>query len=235
MSEEISTEGQEQKETVDGQNPQPSEETKAPQKEETPTEGQKPEENYKQGMFKYKGMYEDLKKDTDAQMKVVEEKAVKGEITPEQQDEALGKIRSLIQEELAPIKQGLDAGEQKESLARVMEMPYSKALEPEITAEFKKFPDSMPFGERLEAARNAAIGANLEKITQINQDIGKEQAYSNQNTKGDAGRTVGETASNAGRTEKPALETLKEGMTDKEYASNRDEILKQEKEGILGN
>lgn len=201
------------------------------QSTEEVTEQPKPgpsQEDYKAGMFKYKNLYEGLKLEkTTAPLENNSISTDDGQ--DDQSKKALEVLGQLIDQRLAPLKSSLEKQDDLQATEEIMSMKYSSSLEPEIREEFKATPGSLPFRDRLKMARNTAIANNIDKIAQVNQEIGIEQGYSNKKAKQQNNSVnTGTRTTNTKQGWRDKLENG-EALSDTEYRANRTAILDWEK------
>lgn len=132
-----------------------------------------------------------------------------------------------IEQRLSPLISDYQAKQEQKIFDEFSSDPRVKALGPEIRQELEQLPDfakSMPLQARLQYARNQAIANNLDKIVSINQKLGTEKAYQNQQNK---------QVINSARQSHPArndyssvVERVLAGqkVSDAEYRANHNEI-----------
>lgn len=147
-------------------------------------------------------------------------------------EEGWQRLEETINNAVNPLREKLEQNEREAAIVDVFSMEYSKELQPEITEAFKTLPDSLPFADRLRLARNNAIAENIETITKLSTERGKNEAYSNQNLKSQQ-RGMGETNPGRGESEKSIYEkfTDKE-LTQSQIAEHFDEIQTEKKKAL---
>lgn len=198
---------------------------------ESPEESRGPrDEDYKKGMFKYKKLYEDLKRNPAGLETSVPSKPSSTPTDVPENSEALQILGNLIDQRLAPLKGALEKQGEMDAVREVMSMKYSSALEPEIMASFKDTPESLPFGDRLKMARSMAIAENVDKIAKVSRELGAEEAYQNKGTKKTlkTPNTPARTTPGGSTGWRDKLENG-EALSSAEYMANRAEILEWEK------
>lgn len=150
------------------------------------------------------------------------------QLPPEEQ--AINLLRDIVgetvQSALAPL--------QEEKVWNDFERkPYVSALQPEIVAELKKLPESMPLAQRLETARKEAIVNNLDAIRDIEKETGLKQAYNNQQTKrGNAGLGARSGAPAAAHDSVVDRVMRGENVSTEDYRSNLTEIRRAQQREI---
>lgn len=213
----IPEENIEQTETVPTDNP-PVDEQKPTEPEVEPTGPSA--EDYKKGMFKAQAKVKEL----EALLETPSAPREKVELSDEDQD-GLKILGELFDQRLKPVMSKLEQNEKVTAVQEIMSQPYSQALEPEITAEFKELPDTIPFADRMRQARSNAIANNLPKIIEVNRELGKQEAYANKDNKSQikgVNTPARVTEPNKGWQDK--LEAG-ERLTSQEYRDNRTAIL----------
>lgn len=151
---------------------------------------------------------------------------------PSGQEDGRVWLEQKLNEAVSPIYEKLEQSEREQAIVDVFSQPYSKELQPEITQEFQNLPDNLPFADRLRLARNNAIANNIDVITKLHTEAGKQEAYSNQSLKK---QQVGLGESNPGRSEseKTIFEKYKAGeLTQPEIKENFDQIQKEKKKEL---
>lgn len=155
--------------------------------------------------------------------------------TPSQQvdpDAGWQRLEETVNNAVAPLREKLEQSEREQAIVDVFSMEFSKELQPEITEEFQTLPDNLPFAERLKMARANAIANNIDVITKLSADKGRQEAYSNQSLKRDQ-RGLGD--ANPGRTEseKSIYQKYKDKeLSQSEIAANFDDIQKEKKKEL---
>lgn len=178
---------------------------------------------------------------TATQPKVTEqiETALDVEGLTDEQKEGMGLLKGMLKEAVneavKPLNEELQAVKQEKVYTEHIEKPYAQSLAPEIRAELDSLPKNIPLAERLERARQSAIVNNLDKIRQIDREIGADQAYANKDTKTRMTKTLGATASKAGEVAPDIQSKFLSGqLSDADYQANKTELDKLEREAFAG-
>jgi hypothetical protein len=145
----------------------------------------------------------------------------------------LAAIRTEMQAAIAPLHEKLEASERGQVTDRFWQDPTARAMAPEIQTEFNKLPSTLPYADRLEAAKGMAIANNLPTFQKVFEQRGADKAYQNQSLKTGQQSQNAEGARQLNVEQKTLLEKLQSGEIKSgspEYLANRDAILALEKE-----
>lgn len=219
----------------------PAEETVTPDSQptgETPAEAPIPDEDkeakkerdFEKGMYKFRDLYK-AKDDEVGQLRreLEEIKSRQNQPdTPPEEQEALGILRKLFAEEIAPIKEELSSVKEEKIWDKFESDPIVRTLGPEVKAELDNLDPalkSLPLEQRLNTAKALAIANNLPTIQKAYKDLGIEQAYTNQAVKrGQSG--LGQSPSQMGPKPESVVDRVLRGetVTTEEFAAHEKEI-----------
>lgn len=194
--------------------------------EEAPVEDKK-QRDFEAGMHKWR----DRAKSLEEEVRSLKTAPQTQTSLPEDEQEPMEVLRSLIREEFAPIRSELDNSKRELEIDRVGKMPYTADFADEIVEEAKTLPKEWSFGKRLEQARATVIANNLDTIISTNKQAGVNEAYEHQAVKGV--KTLGAAPAKQA-TGKSLLERFEnQELSPEELRDNWDEISKL-REGQIG-
>ena len=181
----------------------------------------KKERDFEKGMYKFRDLYKEEK----AKRLELEQTQVPQE--DNSQTDALKLLRETVEKAVEPLKSELTQIKEEKVWDAFEKKPYVDTLSPEINAELKvietKF-SVLSLEDKLELARTQAIAKNLDTIVKVSKEAGMNQAYGNQQIKGQKG--LGDSAA---KPKGDSIEALWERMnsgelTDSEYLENKEQL-----------
>jgi len=143
-------------------------------------------------------------------------------------------ISDQIAQQLAPIREQLDASNRERVTEKFWQDPTARAMAPEIQKEFNSPAlQTLPYEQRLEVAKGLAINNNITAFQKVYEQRGVDKAYNNQSLKNGQKSENVAGARQLNVEQKTLLEKLQSGEIrpgSPEYVKNRSAILALEKE-----
>jgi hypothetical protein len=198
--------------------------------------------DFEKGMYKFQDLYkqekskrEQLEREKQTPTAPENREPTPDEIlanaTPEEK-KGVEILTHIIRKEISQIAGPLEKRNEEVILKEFEDKPYVKELAPQIQAKLNEQPDylkSQPLEIRLEAARRDAITDNIDTVTQIAVEVGREQGQSNRQLKQNQGGLKGQPARQEGKDD--FFKRLETGdVSDEEYKERHDEVKEYYKE-----